>query len=393
MHEVRLWTGPFVLAMAINLVFATVFYMMTTTMALYAAERFAAPDALTGLAASAFVLGAVFGRLFAGTLSEVLGARTTLLLALGVYVVAGISYFFVGELWVLIAVLLVHGASFGAGTSAAAAVAIGLVPVSRLGEGSGYFAVSSTVAAAVGPFLAVLALQTFAHAGLFGLGLICSGIGLVFALMLRAPRQLADAAEPRPRRRVRDLIEPSALRIGLVILVAGLGFAGVLTYLTSYAQQSGMIWAASLFFVVYGISVLLVRLFLGRIQDTRGDHIVIYPAVLVFVAGLLVLAFTDSEVLVILSAVLVGFGFGGLIPSLQAVAVAVAPRARLATAVSTFFLMLDLGVGLGPLLLGPLLPLLGFNGMYLMLAGVVLASALVYFGVHGRTRQPTTVSG
>ena len=63
-----------------------------------------------------------------------------------------------------------------------------------------------------------------------------------------------------------------------------------------------------------------------------------------------------------------------------------APAHRVGTATSTFYLLLDAGTGLGPLLLGLLIPVAGFPGMYTVLAGVVLASTLLYHAVHGRKR-------
>lgn len=395
MQQARLWSGAFVLSMAINLVLGVIFYLLMTTMALYAVERFGAPDALAGLAASAFVLGAVVSRLFAGRFTDLLGRRRVLIISLAVYVIAGVAYFAADSLVLLIVIRLLHGIAFGAGASAVTTVAMALVPAERRGEGSGYFAASATLAAALGPFAAIAALESYGHEGLFWAGVICSAVGLVFALLLRAPeRELHPGERSRWwRLRMVDLVEPAALRIGIVILVTGLGYAGILTFLASFAEQAGMAWATTWFFVVYGVVVLAVRLVLGRVQDTRGDNIVIYPALASFVVGLVILAFAGSSLQVALSAVFVGLGFGVLIPGLQAIAVNVSPPHRLAVAVSAYYLMLDIGVGIGPLLLGLLLPLLGFTGLYLLLAGAVLVAAVIYFGVHGRRTRPLTATG
>ncbi|MER2137018.1 MAG: MFS transporter, partial [Arthrobacter sp.] len=73
-----------------------------------------------------------------------------------------------------------------------------------------------------------------------------------------------------------------------------------------------------------------------------------------------------------------------LMPTAQAIAVTVAPDHRIGIATSTFFLILDAGIGLGPFLLGLLIPLTGFSGMYAVLTGLVAAAMVLYHFVHGR---------
>jgi MFS family permease len=96
-----------------------------------------------------------------------------------------------------------------------------------------------------------------------------------------------------------------------------------------------------------------------------------YPALIVFAAGLTLLAPGVSVGTVVAAGVLSGLGFGSLMPCTQAIAVNQVPERRLGTAVATYYLMLDAGTGFGPVLLGLLL----------------LACIGLYYGVHGRKRQ------
>ena len=52
-------------------------------------------------------------------------------------------------------------------------------------------------------------------------------------------------------------------------------------------------------------------------------------------------------------------------------------------ATSTYFIFMDLGVGLGPLLLGLLIPFLHFRGMYVVLGLVILVCTAPYLLWHG----------
>ncbi|HLS02687.1 MAG TPA: MFS transporter, partial [Beutenbergiaceae bacterium] len=51
----RLWTTPFVAAVLVNLFMSSVFYLLLTSMAGYAIERFQASDAAAGFASAGFI--------------------------------------------------------------------------------------------------------------------------------------------------------------------------------------------------------------------------------------------------------------------------------------------------------------------------------------------------
>ena len=66
----------------------------------------------------------------------------------------------------------------------------------------------------------------------------------------------------------------------------------------------------------------------------------------------------------LIAAALLGFGVGTVQASGLALAVRLAPDDRLSLANSTFYILLDIGVGVGPLLLGIVQPLWGYRGLF-----------------------------
>jgi MFS family permease len=67
-----------------------------------------------------------------------------------------------------------------------------------------------------------------------------------------------------------------------------------------------------------------------------------------------------------------------------AIAVKVTPKHRLGLVNSTFYIFLDLGIGVGPLILGLFIPFTGYRGMYAVMVGVVLFSTFLYHMLYGR---------
>lgn len=381
-----LFTKDFLLAIVINLFLAIVFFVLVTGLAVYAAEEFSAGETAAGFAASAFVIGALAARLFAGKYVNFLGRRRTVLACLVVYVLAGLAYLVVDSYGMLIALRAVHGISFGFGQTALNAGVFAMIPRTRRGEGAGYYLLANSLPPAIGPLAAIQLTQRYDFWAMFVAVTIVSVIALVFSLFLRLPEDKPWRTSLREKLALRpqDIIEPRAFKISLVAMLLGIGFASVMTFLNGYARSLDMVDAASIFFVIYAGAVLVSRLFMGKIQDRYGDNWAVYPAVIFYIIAMGLLAWAPNQGVLLTAGVLAGFGFGSLLPVLQAIIASALPAHRTSIGISTFFIMLDAGFGFSPLLLGPLVSYADYRFMYAMCGGVVVVSLALYWLVHGR---------
>ena len=172
-------------------------------------------------------------------------------------------------------------------------------------------------------------------------------------------------------------VEAGVLPIALVCGLLFFGYSSLLTFLTPYANEIGLGRAASVFFVAYALAMFITRPFTGRAFDRVGPHPVMIPAFFSFAAGMVVVAFAANDWMLLGAALLLGFGVGTVQSCGLAMAVRVSSDERLGVANATFYILLDVGVGIGPLFLGLIEPSIGYSNMYLLMAGVgVLALAL-----------------
>jgi MFS family permease len=178
--------------------------------------------------------------------------------------------------------------------------------------------------------------------------------------------------------------EPTAIPIAFFTVIICLGYSGILTFLSDFASQIHMADVASFFFVAYAVFAIISRPFTGRLFDKRGENIVIYPLIIVYAAGMLILSLLQQKPLLLLAGALIGFGYGTVSTMGQAIAVKLSPKERVPLAISTFFMSLDLGIGFSPFLLGVLVPMIGYRGMYFSLAIVTVFAYPVYYFLHGR---------
>lgn len=381
-----LWTPAYLLAMLVQLGASIVFVTLMTYMAVYAMTMFGVQDSAAGFAASAFILGSALTRIFVGKYVDFIGRKRLVTFALVIFLLCSALYPLVSAYPALIALRIVHGGAFGAISTGITVSVVGMVPAARRGEGMGYFLAASTFAMGIGPLLAVQLSENVSPGSVFLMTGLASVVALVAALLARLPERTPSPEEraQRYRIRLRDIVDPDALPVALVVMLCAFGYSGIVTYLNPFLLDRDMPAAASLFFVVFAAGMLVIRLVSGRQQDVRGDNAVIIPLTLLFAVSLAVLALSTELWMVVVAGALGGMGYGALLPSLQAVAVTRAHPERIGIAVSTHYLLLDSGVALGPVLFGTLIPLGGYPWMYGTLAVTVLAAVVLYWWVHGR---------
>lgn len=377
----KLLTPTFILAWLVNFTQFLTFYVLITTMALYAISQFRASETMGGLASSSFIIGATVARCFAGFVVDKVGKRKTLLASLAVIVVASFAYLLATSLGPLLAVRLIHGVGYAFASTAVMAVAQAAIPPHRRAEGTGYFALGPTLSTAAGPALGVALSASFGYTAMFVTSACFAVAGMVIALFLPFP---PEHQPHKTRFSLATIVHPAVIPIGCFMLLIGVAYASVITYLNAYAAHSGLQTGASFFFIAYAAAMLIMRFFLGRLQDRKGDNVVIALGVVSFIIALVFLATANATWHVIVAGAFTGLGFGTLMPACQAISVRLVPLQQIGVGISTMFLLLDFGVGFGPIVLGLVATSLGYSTMYMLMAGLVAMSGVVYILVHGR---------
>lgn len=388
-NTTKLWTKDFIIMSVSTFFGGLTFYLLITTLTVYAIEEFNASQSMAGLASSIFVVGALVSRIFAGKYIEIIGRKKMLYGGLFLFLIMMLLYFIVGNMNVLLFIRFIHGAAFGLFTTVIATVITDIIPYERRGEGISYFSLSITLAMAVGPFLGLYISQQGSFTIIFAACTLFSLISTIIVLFVHISeghltKEQLDAMKGF---KLKDFFEIKAVPIAIIIAIMGFAYSGILSFMTSYAKEINLMEAASFFFLIYAVFILISRPFTGRLLDKKGDNIVIYPALLLFVIGLVTLSQANQGFILLLAGALIGLGYGTMNSCCQAIAIKESPRHRVGLATSTFFVFMDSGVGVGPFLLGFIIPIVGFRGLYFTLAVVVFASIFLYYVLHGKKKR------
>ena len=122
-------------------------------------ESWAFPVSLLTIAFAAYAVGFLGALLTLGSLSDFVGRRPVLLVALSAELIAMVMFLLAGSVEWLIAARFVQGAATGAATAAFSAALIELAPPARRGAGAVFGAVAPAGGLALGALLTGLAVQ------------------------------------------------------------------------------------------------------------------------------------------------------------------------------------------------------------------------------------------
>jgi len=217
-----------------------------------------------------------------------------------------------------------------------------------------------------------------------------------FILSFRVTDRADPMTEPvRPEAqeqfRTSRYLELKAMPISLVALTIGLSYSVVLAFMSLYAAELHLEKAASFYFLVYSLAVLVSRPFSGRLLDVRGPNIVMYPCFFIYCVGMLLFSQASHGITLLAAGAIIGLGYGNFISCAQAMSIKGIPAKRLGLATSTFFIFVDLGFGAGPYLLGSLIPFTGYRGLFLAMIAFILAAGVLYHFLLGkRVSAPAT---
>ena len=404
MKKESIFTPTFVINTLISFLFYIVFYVLTSSIGTYALQQLHQSTVVSLSLSSVFVIGALIGRVWTGINITRIGMKRLLYIGGLIFLVLTFGYYLTTNIPLLFLIRVIQGAGFGIGATASGTIAGHVVPASRRGEGIGYYALSVTLAAAVGPALSIMIYSSLGFGSLLGiaLGLLVVTFILIFFVRVKefSDAERAYALEHEPKG-VERYIEKSALPISIIAFLAGFIDSAILTGMGSFSTDLKIPLAGSLFFTMYAVLIFVSRPFTGRLFDTKGDNWIFNPTFIFFAVAMLLVGLAGffspaiGFVVLLIAGGAFGLGYGGVAPFGQAIAIRDSSKDRIGVATSTFFGFLDLGVGGGPIVLGAIIPMLGngmlgFRNLYLYSAPAVVIVWIIYYLIHGKHQKSSS---
>lgn len=341
-------------------------------------------DVAVGIVTGAFALTAVVSRPIGGRLADARGRRMVVVVGLAVAALAGLLYLLPLGVPGLVFARLVLGIGDGWVFTAGAAWIIDLAPVSRRGQAIGVFGLAIWGGLTLGPLLGEAAYSLWGYDAVF---LLAAATPLLGALVARRVRDAHEPIEPEDDVRL-PLVPRPVIAPGLALLLANIGYGTVAGFLVLHLADRG-VGDGAFAFTAFAASVIVTRLIAGRLPDLIGPRASAAGAGCAEAVGLAILAVAGGTASALAGAIVMGFGFSLLFPSLALIAVQRSGEERRGAALGGFTAFFDMGVGIGAPLAGAIAALGGYPAAFWAAAGCAALGALV--GAVA-TRRPVVVT-
>ncbi len=367
----RLFTSAFLALTASELAYFTSFGVMITVLPLFARDILRVDSLATGVAIGVFSVVALLLRPLAGRLADVWGRRRLLLAGAVLFTLTVGAHVLVDAYLSLILLRVLLGVAEAAYFVAGVALLADLAPADRLGEALSYNSLGLYLGITVGPALGDALVQAWGFtAGWLGaavLGALATVIAVVW-LPVTEQGSMERTSERGP------MIPRTMLGPGLTFTAGLMGSAGFLYFAAIYSRGIGMAGAGTVLFA-YGAVVVASRLLLGRFMDRPAAVNLSAASLLICAAGLAAMALVPTSAGLTAGAALLGLGVAFLTPAFYRVLIARARPGSEGAAAATFSIMVDLGLGGGPIVWGLIVRFSDIPSAMAVFAGLAILAA------------------
>jgi predicted MFS family arabinose efflux permease len=390
-NKPKLWSLQFFQVIMITFLFFLCLHMLNASFPVFVTGIGHNP-AVGGMMTTAFMLAAIFTRPFISIFLYKMNMKKMIIYTL-IYICLCIliSYYSLSIPFLLF-IRLLEGVGFGIITTLLATMATNIIPRERLGEGVGYFGMATSLGASLSPVLALSILHSYSfQTVLLFTFIIVIGI-LVFSFYIKNPHLNQEHLNSTNFSFVQAIFDKKALLPSILVFLLCVTFGGVFNFIDGLGEEAGLGVNVSLFFLLFMFVMLFIRPLSGRIFDSRGHKMLIYPAGVCGVIGLLLLAITDNLLILFVSAVFYGIAYGTIHPTLQSWAVSQVEPNKKGTANAMILTCMDLGMAVGAPSLGLVAGQIGYRAMYGYTSLFIVLLLIIYMvNTRQNKRQEETV--
>ncbi|MDJ0599750.1 MAG: MFS transporter [Crocosphaera sp.] len=335
-----------------------------------------------GLVMGSFAIGLLCSRTLLGYLADTNSRKLVLCIGIIVAGLAPLGYLLIQSIFPLIAVRAFHGVSIAAFTTAYSALVVDLAPIKQRGELIGYMSLVTPIGMSIGPALGGLIQEFSGYPALFmtsaSFGFF--GLFLVTFIQEKSPTYHHKNSQPQGRSRsFQQMIRSHSLAIpASILLMIGLLFGTLITFLPLFLQETNLGFSAGLFYTVAAMGSFSSRIFAGSASDRYGRGPLITVSLLCYFVSMVLLTQATGSTQVLLAGIFEGIGAGTLIPMIIALISDRSSSYERGRVYSVCLGGFDIGIALAGPLVGSLGNDLSYQGIFTINSSLALMAFLLF---------------
>jgi MFS family permease len=337
-----------------------------------------------GFVMGAFAIGLLLSRAQLGKLADSRGRKQVLLLGASVAAIAPLGYLLAQSIPLLLLIRAFHGISIAAFTTAYSALVTDLSPPGKRGELIGYMSLVSPIGLAFGPAIGGFVQAWVGYTPLFAMSATFAATAVFFTCKIAEPN-FADLtksdslSEDKNSQKYWQMLWNPRVRIpALVLLVVGLVFGTLSTFMPLFIQETKANLNPGLFYSTAAIASFGMRVVTGRASDKYGRGLFISGGLICYALSMLLLYLANNSGAFLISALVEGCAGGTVMPmmvTLMSDRCEPHERGRLFSLCIGGF---DLGIAIAGPTLGFVAEQVGYRNMFGLAAGLAGLALLIF---------------
>ena len=371
----KVFSRDFILVCFAQFAFSFVFQSLIPTLPMYL-SRLGSNEVEIGVLIGIFFFCSLVLRPFVGKALLRTPEKKFLITGSLLYALASLAYLLAPPFWPFLIVRIFQGIGFAFFHTASYTLIANISPEAHRGQSLSYFSLAMSISGALGPSIGIFLINHFSFTLLF---LVCSGLS--FCSLFITYRLGSRQVVPLQDSSIEDgfLFSRKALPPSVISSLSLFVWAALTAFFPLYAINHGVA-NPGLFFTTIAIMLILGRALGGKILDLYSREKVILPCLFSYIISMVILTFSETLPMFILVATIWGVGNAFLAPALMAytldrVGSSVGP------AMGTFTAISDLGLSLGPVIMGIIIHSTSYPTMFLclVLMGIINLNYFYFF--------------
>ena len=338
-----------------------------------------------GVLVGMFGAATLVSRVFVGRALLKYPERNVMICGALLYALTFLSLVVFYPFWPVFAVRVFQGIAFASLHTAALAYSVKVVPAEYRSRGIAYFMLAPNLAVALSAPVGMFLINRYSFTILF---LVCAALSLcALALSSGIRRQEIPIPDPGSPAHISHALEWKIIVPATTSFMQSFIYGTLIAFFSLYAIQCG-VTNPGYFFTANAVMIIAVRILGGRILDTYSKTKIIPIFICISMIAIFILSFSRTLPMFVFVGLLWGLGGAFFYPASMAYSLEYAGSSG-GTAVSIYLTMMDLGMALGPVIMGVIIPLTGYRAMFLLLTLLCLIN-LIYFQFYVRKRGNAT---
>lgn len=338
----------------ISLILIASFFYMTSPMLITPiitgfSESLGASGTMMGLIGGIMNICSLISRPIIGVYADKINKYKISSFGIICIIIACIGYTLATNSIIIMIARIINGLGFACCSTCMSTWMSDLLPQEKIGSGMGIYGTMNALSMAIAPAIGVYIYQNFNYTVAFLIATITAIISIIIIQFVQ------DKDEPIPAAKTNsklELIDKNVVPIAFIMMMFAIPYCATQSFLVTYIETKQLDINISLFFPAYAIALLILRISLKSLFDKLPFGVFFTSSTICACLSMYFLNTMQNDFDMLLASVFMAGGTGILNSVCQSTALLLAPKNKRGLANSTFYIGIDLGMALGPIIAG-----------------------------------------